>query len=619
MNTLSLLLIEDNPDDAELILREFRNASYEPIYRRVERQSDLIEALASMQWDVIISDYSLPNFSGPEAFKLIKNQGVDVPFILISGTINEEAAVGALKAGAHDFIMKNNLARLVPAVEREIREAEERRRLHAAENALRESEQRHRQMFAANQAIQLLINPVSGRIIDANPAAAAFYGYSLTKLQTLKLEALTAPPVNDLTGTLEHFIDGASSYATFTHQLQSGVQRDVEIYASPMELHGQPLLFMIVHDITERRQAEIAIRRHAIRAEALTQVAAQLNGRLDLSAVAKAVCSIISTFFDTPIAGLALYDEELSIFEIIHVIGLPPEISAHVPQSVPRVVQTDTPLLVIDDLQQVNFWPDLNTLFKTINIRTMVSVDIRRDGRLIGALGFVSLDSPRLLAEDEMALLRGLADQAAIAIDNTILVKDLQRARNESEQSYDETLEGWVRGIDLRDKETEGHTQRVTELTVRLARSMGFSGAALEHVRRGALLHDIGKMGIPDAILHKPERLSDDEWAIMRRHPTYAYEWLRPIGFLAPALDIPYCHHERWNGTGYPQGLGGEQIPLVARLFAIVDVWDAMRSECSYHAACSAEDTRAYIINEAGTHFDPQVVEAFLHLLDTKG
>jgi putative nucleotidyltransferase with HDIG domain len=208
--------------------------------------------------------------------------------------------------------------------------------------------------------------------------------------------------------------------------------------------------------------------------------------------------------------------------------------------------------------------------------------------------------------------LEALAGQAAIAIDNGTLFDDLQRTNVELSLAYDTTLEGWSKALDLRDKETEGHTQRVTEMTVRLARSMGVSEADLMHIRRGALLHDIGKMGIPDSILLKPGPLTDEERDVMQRHPVYAYELLSPIAFLKPALDIPYCHHEKWDGTGYPRGLKGEQIPLAARIFTVVDVWDALCSDRPYRQGWPEERVLEHIASLSGSQFDPSVVEAFL-------
>ena len=223
--------------------------------------------------------------------------------------------------------------------------------------------------------------------------------------------------------------------------------------------------------------------------------------------------------------------------------------------------------------------------------------------------------SPLAPDREWLDFLETLGGQAAIAIDNATLFSDLQRSNIELTLAYDATIEGWSRALDLRDKETEGHTQRVTEMTLRLAREMGVGEEESVNIRRGALLHDIGKMGIPDSILLKPGPLTDDEWAIMRKHPRYAYEMLSPITYLQRALDIPYCHHEKWDGDGYPRGLKGEHIPLSARIFAVVDVWDALRSDRPYRLAWPEEKVREHIRAGARSHFDSQVVEMFLKVM----
>jgi PAS domain S-box-containing protein len=208
-----------------------------------------------------------------------------------------------------------------------------------------------------------------------------------------------------------------------------------------------------------------------------------------------------------------------------------------------------------------------------------------------------------------------LAGQAAIAIDNIQLIDKLRKSNLEIIQAYDRTIEGWARALELRDMETKGHSWRVMEFTMQLARLMEVSEQSLIHVRRGALLHDIGKIGVPDKILQKPGPLDDEEWKIMRKHPLYAYEWLSSNQYLRPTLDIPYCHHEKWDGSGYPRGLKGEQIPLPARIFTVVDVYDALMSDRPYRQAWSKEKTLQYIRDQAGSHFDPQVVDAFFRVI----
>jgi putative nucleotidyltransferase with HDIG domain len=243
------------------------------------------------------------------------------------------------------------------------------------------------------------------------------------------------------------------------------------------------------------------------------------------------------------------------------------------------------------------------------------AVPLIAKGKVKGVLEIFQRDRQQVDPEWE-DFLGTLAGQAAIAIDNAMLFNDLQRSNTELTLAYDTTLEGWAHALELRDMETEGHSQRVTQMTLRLARAMGMRERELEHVRRGALLHDIGKMGIPDNILLKPGPLTDEEWEIMRRHPSYAYEMLAPISYLRPALEIPYCHHEKWDGTGYPRGLQGEEIPLAARIFAVIDVWDALRSDRPYRDAWEEDRVLDYIRSESGRHFDPDVVDRFMGLLD---
>jgi putative nucleotidyltransferase with HDIG domain len=218
--------------------------------------------------------------------------------------------------------------------------------------------------------------------------------------------------------------------------------------------------------------------------------------------------------------------------------------------------------------------------------------------------------------QDWLEFFNALVGQTAIAIENTSLFENLQSTNQELVQAYDATIEGWSRAMDLRDRETEGHTQRVTKLTLELARLMGFDETRLIHIRRGALLHDIGKLGVPDHVLFKPEGLTNEEREMIERHVDFAYEMLAPIPYLKAALNIPYFHHEKWDGTGYPLGLKGEQIPLEARIFALVDVWDALLSDRPYRKAWTREATLEYIGAHAGTHFDPRVVNFFLEMLN---
>jgi len=249
---------------------------------------------------------------------------------------------------------------------------------------------------------------------------------------------------------------------------------------------------------------------------------------------------------------------------------------------------------------------------------TYFGVPLMAKGEVNGVLE-VFRRAPFAPPADWLGFLETLAEQVAIAIDSAQLLKGLQRSNFNLLLAYETTIEGWSRALDLRDKETEGHTQRVTEITLRLARAAGVAEDDLVHVRRGALLHDIGKMGVPDHILLKPGKLTDEEWEHIRQHPVFAYELLSPIEFLQGALAIPYCHHEKWDGTGYPRGLKGEEIPLAARLFAVVDVWDALRSDRPYRQAWPEDEVFEHIRTLAGTHLDPAAVELFLKVMNRAG
>ncbi len=218
-----------------------------------------------------------------------------------------------------------------------------------------------------------------------------------------------------------------------------------------------------------------------------------------------------------------------------------------------------------------------------------------------------------------LTFLETLAGQAAIAIDNATMFDDLQRSNLELLQAYDATLEGWVAALDMRDNETKDHTQRVTEATLRLAQFIGVAGEKLLHIKRGGLLHDIGKISIPDRVLLKPGKLTEEEWEIMKQHPVYAQRFLSKVEYLRPALDIPYCHHEKWDGTGYPQGLKGQQIPLAARIFAVIDVWDALSSDRPYRKALPLNEVIEYIKAEKNKYFDPEIVDAFFELIEKQG
>jgi HD-GYP domain-containing protein (c-di-GMP phosphodiesterase class II) len=246
-----------------------------------------------------------------------------------------------------------------------------------------------------------------------------------------------------------------------------------------------------------------------------------------------------------------------------------------------------------------------------LGLRSVLCVPLMLKGEIIGVIYVDNRMQVGQFNAHDCDLLQSIAANASVAIENARLFEDLATA-------YDTTLEGWSMALELRDRDTQGHSRRVVDLSMTLGQAMGLDEQTLIHLKRGALLHDIGKMGIPDSVLLKSGPLTEDEWGVMHRHPEMAYQFLCNIPYLLPALDVPYCHHERWDGSGYPRGLKGTQIPLIARIFTVVDVWDAITSNRPYRTSLEKDSAIEHMASMAGKHFDPQVVEAFIRVVQAK-
>ncbi len=351
--------------------------------------------------------------------------------------------------------------------------------------------------------------------------------------------------------------------------------------------------------------------------QALRDIDVAITGTMDLQVALSVLLDKVTTQLHVDAAGVLLLNPQTQALEFSAGRGFRTVALQHTPLRLGRGAAgraaLERRLITIPDLSQTSGEPHAAPLPPEEGFVGYLAVPLISKGQVLGVM---EVFHRGLLQPDQewLDFLTTLSGQAALAIDNAMLLTNLQRANVDLTLAYDVTLEGWSRALDLRDRETEGHTQRVTDLTLRLAGAMGVPEDEMAHIRRGALLHDIGKMGIPDAILLKPGPLTDGEWAIMKKHPVAAHELLAPIAYLRPALDIPRYHHEKWDGTGYPEGLHSEQIPLAARIFAVADVYDALTSDRPYRAAWTREKAREYIREQAGKHFDPRVVETFLHL-----
>lgn len=354
------------------------------------------------------------------------------------------------------------------------------------------------------------------------------------------------------------------------------------------------------------------------RMTALRAIDKAINSGTELSATLYVLLESLSRLLDVEAAAILLYNRDSKLLELKASLGFMGQYPNHPSSTLEEgfVGQAATELRTI-------FHEDYSKVSKMVADQVIgkgpiayYAVPLVALGELEGVLEVYDRGSQP--DEEWTNYLETLAGQAAIAIQQSHLLENLQRANTEMAHAYEETLRGWSRALDLRDKDTEGHTQRVVAISTALAEKMGIHGEQMLHFQRGAILHDIGKMGVPDEILLKPGPLNEEEWAVMRKHPEYARMLLSPVQFLENALTIPYYHHERWDGSGYPLGLKGNQIPLEARIFAVADVWDALISNRPYRKALSEEDALQYICDQSGKQFDPEVVDIFMMMVGSK-
>ena len=740
---LRVLIIEDSEDDTLLLLRELKRSGYEVEFERVDTAQAMRSVLNQKTWDLILSDYSMPEFNAPTALELLKASGLDLPFIIVSGTIGEETAVAALKAGANDFLVKGKFSRLGPAIERELREAESRNERRRAEEQLR-----YQAHLLSNVRDAIIASDEEYRVTYWNRAAELLYGWSPEEtIGRLGPEITQTEFPNANSDEMRRRIRETGFWrGEVTQVKKDGTRFPCEISSLLLrDEKGQVTGYVSInHDITERKRAEEDLRRRELEFRSLADNIPDIVARFDpqlrhiyINDVIEQITGKPAESFigktnrelDLPTTPVRLWEESLRRvfesgqamtieFEFPSLVGLRYFESRLVPElgltgevemvlSIARDIterkqaegQTQLQIQRLRALRAIdvaisssfNLNLTLNILldqvttqlnvdaaaillfdsiargleygasrgFRTSAIREakvrlgegyagkavlerhMIHVSnlakkgdelpqaflqmIREEGFIEyycvplivkgEAKGVLEIFHRSVLAADHewMDFLETLAGQAAIAIEDSTLFENLQRSNQELFQAYDATIEGWSHALDLRDRETEGHTLRVTELSSDLARHFDFTDEQLIYVRWGALLHDIGKMGVPDSILLKPDKLTSEEWEIMKRHPTFAFEMLSPIAYLKSAIDIPYSHHEKWDGTGYPRGLKAEVIPLAARLFAVVDVWDAVTSDRPYRKAWTREEAAQYIREQSGKHFDPHVVNVFLN------
>ena len=649
---LKLLLVEDNEDDAHLILHKLKQHGYEIEFERVETANNFLSALIRQTWDAILCDYSLPTFGAPEAISIIQSGGYDLPFIIISGTIGEESAVECLKAGAHDFIIKGSLARLIPAIERELKDAQIRREHHQREQeleAIASISMTLRKANTLNAMLSQLLDQTL-ELIKTDIGSIWLYDKSTDTINLSIQRGLDVQNLitsfqlgEDIPGLVVKTGERIISYEYHTDPRISQENRNripkgiggacIPLYSDTQVVGVIFINVRLPREISHSEEsmlnalAEIggnAIHRMYLLEQTLKQVERlkslrtidlAISSSLNLRISLKIVLEQITSQLKVDAASVLLLNPDTNRLELSAARGFRTNKinSTRIKpgEGFPGQVAIDKKIVFIKDLKSAEQRLVRPHILKEEEFTSYFGAPLISKGKVQGVLELFNR-TPLKVDSEWLSFLDSLSWQTAIAVDNALLFENLQQLNIDLKSAYNATIEGWTRALDLRDKETEGHSLRVTELTLKLANIIGTEKDLLIDLKRGALLHDIGKMGVPDNILLKTGPLTDAEWHIMRQHPQHAYELLAPISYLEKALDIPYCHHEKWDGTGYPRKLKGEDIPISARIFAVVDVWDALTSDRPYRPAWSIEKALAYIRENSGSHFDPKVVEAFI-------
>jgi PAS domain S-box-containing protein/putative nucleotidyltransferase with HDIG domain len=482
-----------------------------------------------------------------------------------------------------------------------------------------ESEERYRSLFEYASDAIVLLDIENNQFADVNVNAQKLLGYTRNELFNLD------PPALTLSGDVSELIELFEATVADNHSLfetvlvrKDGTQVPVEISSRLLTINEKQYVISFMRDISERYRAEDDIQRQLQRISVLREIDTVIASSLDLPMSLGVLLDFVISELGVDAADILVFDPNIMLLDVIaqrgfrdsrlsfSKRGLTSSYAGEVAMHGEKIF-----IASICESERNKILPEGRNEFVSY-----VCLPLVARGETKGVLEMFHR-SPLVENEEWIGFAEALAGQAAIAIENITLYQNLKKANLDLSIAYDTTLEGWSRALEFFDHDTEGHTRRVTDLTMKLAAELQVPDSKLVHMRRGALLHDIGKMAIPGEILNKAGKLTEEEQQIVQQHPRIAYELLSPIPFLKPALDIPYCHHEKWDGSGYPRGLKGEEIPLAARIFSIIDVWDALTSDRPYRQAWTRQKTLEYILAESGRYFEPTIVDVFSQIVPT--
>lgn len=631
---LRALIVDTSESDAERLLENLRKAGFAPEFERVESATAMQDALNRADWDVVFSDYVIPGFGGRQALEVLQHHGRDIPFILVTGAIGEDAAVRMMKAGAHDLVMKGSLDRLEPVLRHELADAAARRSVitqkqkrEALEKALRESREthaaeraaleRHYKTLILNAPDIIFLFDEAGDIIEASLQAVAAYGYEPGELLKKNVSDLRAPDALD---TLEHdwLVSESPAGVRFetTHRRRDGSTFPVEVTSKAIEVAGRRFRQSFVRDITERKREELRIR-------ALLEMSESAD-RLQEKPLLQKGLDVLEKLTDSRIGFLHFVNANQDEIELVtwttdtmaHYCKA--AFDSHYPVSQAGIWADSIRQkrsVVVNDYARASGRKGLPDGHARLDRFVSVPVIVGGLVRMIVGVG----NAEREYDNRDVETVRLFANDMHRIVEHKRAEQHVRKQVTSLEKAMLGTVQAISGMMELRDPYTAGHERRVSELSAAIAAEMGFDVEFQQGMRVAGSMHDVGQIMVPAEILAKPARLSPLEYALIRGHAEQGYEVLKKIEFPWPVAEVAYQHHERMDGSGYPRGLKGEEIIMEARILMVADVIEAMSSHRPYRASLGEQAALAEIERGRGRLYDPQVADACLRLFRDKG
>ena len=596
---LRALMIDDSEDDVLLTVRELKKGGYQPVYERIETAADMKKALSEKQWDIILCDYKMPTFDAPSAIAIFKELNLNIPFIVISGTIGEDTAIECMRSGAHDYFMKGKLSRLCPAIDRELEEANVRIKQKQAEEALKKSEALYH-VLADNISEHVWIMDLNLKPVYLSPSAEKLYGYSLEELRKISFKKLFTEEsaqiiseafVKKLTSALKN--EPPPPGTRHVMELQA-YHKDGHLLWTENRLHfirdknGKPVSLMgETNDITERKLAQAMLKKSEEQYRLLADHMQDQVWLMDLN--------LNFTYISPSVERMLGYS-----FEEIKSMNW-------------QKILTKESLKKATEFITISMPKALKATSEDAIFRTL-------------ELEFIPKSGEPIWGECSFSFIRD-ADKKAVSIlgesrnitERKIAEAKLQQTLESLRKAFGATIQVLISALEAKDPYTAGHQSQSARLARAIAKEMGLSDDKIEGIRMAGSIHDIGKLSIPSEILTKPSRLTDIEYEMVKEHPQSGYDMLKDIESPWPLAQIVYQHHERMNGTGYPRKLKGDEIILEARIMAVADVVDAMSSHRPYRASLGMEAALKEVEQNSGLLYDKTVVDACLNLIRNKG